>query len=127
MTLPSSLPDMAQFCRGPLELVGVPGTARCVGEVPRTLTSIHHTHSHLTTHCSLQQLHSSVRTGNLETCLRLLSLGAQANFFHPEKGTTPLHVAAKAGQTLQAELLVVYGADPGSPDVNGRTPIDYAR
>ncbi|KAB0393960.1 hypothetical protein E2I00_004404, partial [Balaenoptera physalus] len=75
----------------------------------------------------LQQLHSSVRTGNLETCLRLLSLGAQANFFHPEKGTTPLHVAAKAGQTLQAELLVVYGADPGSPDVNGRTPIDYAR
>lgn len=77
--------------------------------------------------CSSQQLHSSVRTGNLETCLRLLSLGAQANFFHPEKGTTPLHVAAKAGQTLQAELLVVYGADPGSPDVNGRTPIDYAR
>ncbi|XP_028342650.1 ARF GTPase-activating protein GIT1 isoform X2 [Physeter macrocephalus] len=74
-----------------------------------------------------KQLHSSVRTGNLETCLRLLSLGAQANFFHPEKGTTPLHVAAKAGQTLQAELLVVYGADPGSPDVNGRTPIDYAR
>ncbi|XP_040194493.1 ARF GTPase-activating protein GIT1 isoform X2 [Rana temporaria] len=74
-----------------------------------------------------KQLHSSVRTGNLETCLRLLSLGAQANFFHPEKGTTPLHVAAKAGQSLQAELLVVYGADPGAPDVNGRTPIDYGR
>ncbi|GCC32766.1 hypothetical protein chiPu_0011230 [Chiloscyllium punctatum] len=74
-----------------------------------------------------KQLHSSVRTGNLETCLRLLSLGAQANFFHPEKGTTPLHVAAKAGQIHQAELLVVYGADPGAPDVNGRSPIDYAR
>ncbi|XP_078536178.1 ARF GTPase-activating protein GIT1 isoform X10 [Lissotriton helveticus] len=74
-----------------------------------------------------KQLHSSVRTGSLETCLRLLSLGAQANFFHPEKGTTPLHVAAKAGQILQAELLVVYGADPGAPDVNGRSPIDYAR
>ncbi|XP_075450316.1 ARF GTPase-activating protein GIT1 isoform X3 [Ascaphus truei] len=74
-----------------------------------------------------KQLHSSVRTGNLETCLRLLSLGAQANFFHPEKGTTPLHVAAKAGQVFQAELLVVYGADPGAPDVNGRTPIDYGR
>ncbi|XP_062408087.1 ARF GTPase-activating protein GIT1 isoform X2 [Sardina pilchardus] len=72
-----------------------------------------------------KQLHSSVRTGSLETCLRLLSLGAQANFFHP--GTTPLHVAAKAGQVLQAELLVVYGADPGAPDINGRTPIDYAR
>ncbi|KAM9822098.1 ARF GTPase-activating protein GIT2a isoform 14-T14 [Syngnathus typhle] len=75
----------------------------------------------------LQQLHSSVRTGNLETCLRLLSLGAQANFFHPEKGNTPLHVAAKAGQVSQAELLTVYGADPGAPDSNGKTPIDYAR
>ncbi|XP_033832707.1 ARF GTPase-activating protein GIT1 isoform X3 [Periophthalmus magnuspinnatus] len=74
-----------------------------------------------------KQLHSSVRTGSLETCLRLLSLGAQANFFHPEKGTTPLHVAAKAGQILQAELLVVYGADPGAPDINGRTPMDYAK
>ncbi|XP_065273633.1 ARF GTPase-activating protein GIT2 isoform X4 [Emys orbicularis] len=74
-----------------------------------------------------KQLHSSVRTGNLETCLRLLSLGAQANFFHPEKGNTPLHVAAKAGQILQAELLAVYGADPGTQDSSGKTPVDYAR
>ncbi|XP_015240618.1 PREDICTED: ARF GTPase-activating protein GIT2-like isoform X3 [Cyprinodon variegatus] len=74
-----------------------------------------------------KQLHSSVRTGNLETCLRLLSLGAQANFFHPEKGTTPLHIAARAGQILQAELLAVYGADPGALDSSGKTPIDYAR
>ncbi|XP_075871311.1 ARF GTPase-activating protein GIT1 isoform X2 [Nelusetta ayraudi] len=81
----------------------------------------------ITTKDLSKQLHSSVRTGSLETCLRLLSLGAQANFFHPEKGTTPLHVAAKAGQILQAELLVVYGADPGAPDINGRTPMDYAR
>ncbi|XP_078410533.1 ARF GTPase-activating protein GIT2a isoform X10 [Cetorhinus maximus] len=74
-----------------------------------------------------KQLHSSVRTGNLETCLRLLSLGAQANFFHPEKGNTPLHVASKGGQILQAELLAVYGADPGAPDANGKTPSDNAR
>ncbi|XP_059510951.1 ARF GTPase-activating protein GIT2a isoform X9 [Stegostoma tigrinum] len=74
-----------------------------------------------------KQLHSSVRTGNLETCLRLLSLGAQANFFHPEKGNTPLHVASKGGQILQAELLAVYGADPGAPDANGKTPSDHAR
>ncbi|XP_053862769.1 ARF GTPase-activating protein GIT2 isoform X4 [Malaclemys terrapin pileata] len=74
-----------------------------------------------------KQLHSSVRTGNLETCLRLLSLGAQANFFHPEKGNTPLHVAAKAGQILQAELLAVYGADPGTQDSSGKTPVDCAR
>ncbi|XP_043966843.1 ARF GTPase-activating protein GIT2a isoform X8 [Gambusia affinis] len=74
-----------------------------------------------------KQLHSSVRTGNLETCLRLLSLGAQANFFHPDKGNTPLHVAAKAGQVSQAELLAVYGADPGALDSNGKTPIDHAK
>nr|XP_056715226.1 ARF GTPase-activating protein GIT2 [Euleptes europaea] len=74
-----------------------------------------------------KQLHSSVRTGNLETCLRLLSLGAQANFFNPEKGNTPLHVAAKTGQILQAELLAVYGADPGTQDSSGKTPVDYAK
>jgi ankyrin repeat protein len=44
-----------------------------------------------------------------------------------EKGTTPLHVAAKAGQLSQAELLVVYGADPGAEDSQGKTPVDYAR
>lgn len=74
-----------------------------------------------------KQLHSSVRTGNLETCLRLLSLGAQANFFHPEKGNTALHIAAKAGQASQVELLAVYGADPGALDTGGKTPIHYAR
>ena len=30
-----------------------------------------------------KQLYSSVRTGNLETSLRLISLGAQPNYFHP--------------------------------------------
>lgn len=44
-----------------------------------------------------------------------------------EKGNTPLHIAAKAGQILQAEVLAVYGADPGALDSNGKTPIDYAR
>lgn len=41
--------------------------------------------------CVFQQLHSSVRTGNLETCLRLLSLGAQANFFHPVRKLELIH------------------------------------
>nr|XP_002732340.1 PREDICTED: ankyrin repeat domain-containing protein 11-like [Saccoglossus kowalevskii] len=81
----------------------------------------------VTTRDLSKQLHSSVRTVNVETCLRLLSLGAQSNFFHPDKGNTPLHVAAKAGQMLQAELLIVYGGDPGAFDVNGKTPLDYAK
>ncbi|XP_036817988.1 ARF GTPase-activating protein GIT1 isoform X5 [Oncorhynchus mykiss] len=102
------------------DTTGITNGSRCVEPLMRAFTGS------LALFLS-QQLHSSVRTGSLETCLRLLSLGAQANFFHPEKGTTPLHVAAKAGQVLQAELLVVYGADPGALDINGRTPMDYAR
>ncbi|XP_071503541.1 ARF GTPase-activating protein GIT2-like [Diadema antillarum] len=74
-----------------------------------------------------RQLHSSVRTGNLETCLRLLSLGALANFYHAERCNTPLHVASKAGQMLQCELLIVYGADPGALDAEGQTPADLAK
>ena len=62
-----------------------------------------------------------------ETTLRLLSLGADPNYLHPEKGTAPLHVAAKAGQILQIEVLVVYGSDPGGSDVNGDSVVDYAR
>lgn len=74
-----------------------------------------------------QQLHSSVRTNNLETVLRLISKGADPNYLHPEKGNCPLHVAAGSGQLLQIELLVIYGADPGALDVNGKTPIDHAK
>ncbi|XP_066921921.1 ARF GTPase-activating protein GIT2-like isoform X2 [Clytia hemisphaerica] len=68
-----------------------------------------------------KQLYSSVRTGNLETSLRLISLGAQPNYFHPEKGNTPLHVAAASGQATQCELLIVHGADPSAFDVNEKT------
>lgn len=74
-----------------------------------------------------KQLHSCVRTANLETCLRLLSLGADPNYFHPEKGIRPVHVAALAGQCSQVELLVVYGADPGAYDWEGITAEQHAR
>ncbi|KAG1674638.1 ARF GTPase-activating protein GIT1 [Nymphon striatum] len=74
-----------------------------------------------------KQLHSSVRTANVETSLRLLSLGADPNYIHPEKGTSCLHVAAKEDQASQVELLVVYGADAGILDVENRTPVQYAR
>ncbi|CAG9861800.1 unnamed protein product [Phyllotreta striolata] len=74
-----------------------------------------------------KQLHASVRTPNLETSFRLLALGADPNYFHDEKGSTPLHVATKSDQKLQVELLLVYGADPSCPDNHGKTPIDYAK
>ena len=53
-----------------------------------------------------KQLHSSVRTPNLETSLRLLSQGADPNYFHPEKSSTPLAVAGKAGQACQVDLTI---------------------
>ncbi|CAH1801721.1 unnamed protein product [Owenia fusiformis] len=74
-----------------------------------------------------KQLYSCVRTSNLETSLRLLSLGADANYINMERGSTPLHIAAQAGQTAQVELLGVYGADPGAMDVFSKTPADLAR
>ncbi|KAG7173393.1 ARF GTPase-activating protein GIT2-like, partial [Homarus americanus] len=74
-----------------------------------------------------RQLHSSVRTANLETSLRLLSQGADPNYYHKEKSCCPLHVAARAGQASQVELLIVYGADPGALDSQGNTPAHYAR
>lgn len=49
-----------------------------------------------------RQLHSCVRTGHVETTLRLLALGADPNgHIDPETGATPLHVAAREGQELQ--------------------------
>ena len=68
-----------------------------------------------------------MRTPNLETSLRLLSQGADPNYFHPEKNSTPLSVAAKAGQVCQVELLLVYGADPAAVDLHGRSAADYAK
>lgn len=44
-----------------------------------------------------------------------------------ERKTTPLHVAARAGQLMQAELLVVYGANPCTLDMLGHTPQETAR
>lgn len=74
-----------------------------------------------------KQLHSSVRTCNLETSLRLLAQGANSNYFYCEKGTTPLHVAARAGQSLQIELLISNGGNPNIVDSNKQTPADIAK
>lgn len=73
------------------------------------------------------ELHSSVRSSSLKTSLRLLAAGADPNYMHPEKKTTPLHVAAKSCQLLQMELLFAYGADPLKPDSNGKTALDIAK
>ncbi|XP_014284303.1 ARF GTPase-activating protein GIT2 [Halyomorpha halys] len=73
------------------------------------------------------ELHSIVKTPKILMTLKLLAQGADPNFLHPEKGTRPIHVAAKAGQLNQVELLVVYGADPSARDANGNSPPHVAR
>jgi G protein-coupled receptor kinase interacting protein 2 len=75
-----------------------------------------------------KQLHASVRSANLETSLRLIVQGANCNYVHKEKNSTsPLHVAAKFGQSAQCELLLIYGANINATDGNGNTAIDLAR
>ena len=54
-----------------------------------------------------RQLHSSVRTPNLETSLRLLSQGADPNFYHPEKNSTPLQVCEPVCQDFSCRVAVV--------------------
>ncbi|KAL0893548.1 hypothetical protein ABMA27_013738 [Loxostege sticticalis] len=74
-----------------------------------------------------RQLHSAVRSASLDTAMRLLAQGADPNYFNQEKGTTCLHVACRAGQPAQAELLAAWGAEPTARDQEGHTPADCAR
>lgn len=68
-----------------------------------------------------------VRTSRVETTLRLLALGADANYSDPEKGNCPMHIAAKEGQSLQAELLFIFGADVAQKNAAGHSPADLAK
>ncbi|XP_052737732.1 ARF GTPase-activating protein Git isoform X2 [Bicyclus anynana] len=74
-----------------------------------------------------RQLHSAVRSASLDTAMRLLAQGADPNYYNQEKGSTCLHVACRAGQPAQAELLVSWGADPTARDSGGNSPSDCAR
>lgn len=74
-----------------------------------------------------RQLWSCVRTSHVETTLRLLALGADPNYVDPEKHNSPLHIAAKEGQALQAELLWIYGADPAQMNAGDLAPAQVAK
>jgi len=72
------------------------------------------------------ELHSTVRTSDIGTSLRLLASGGDPNFFHPVQGTRPLHVAARHGQGPQIELLFLHGAQTDGLDYLGQTPVEHA-
>lgn len=74
-----------------------------------------------------KQLHASVRTANLETSLRLIIQGADVNYYSKEKGCTCIHVAARSGQSSQAELLIIYGANLTSLDAQANNAVALAK
>ncbi|VDO13916.1 unnamed protein product [Rodentolepis nana] len=71
-----------------------------------------------------QQLHASVRTAVLDTSLYLLALGADPNYIHPVKGTSPVHVACQYEQISQLELLIAYGGDVCLRSSKGISPLE---
>lgn len=59
--------------------------------------------------------------------LRLLAIGADPNWADPDKGNSPLHIAAKENQALQVELLFLYGADVAARNSASQSPANVAR
>lgn len=49
------------------------------------------------------------------------------DYKHSETGRTALSMAAERGLLLTTEMLLYQGAKPNLPDLNGKTPFDYAK
>ena len=73
-----------------------------------------------------RQLFNSVRAGDGQVVRMLLDQGMNVNLKGP-RGATPLHIAARFGQTDMVDLLLSYGADASSRDDSGKSPSDKAR
>ncbi len=67
----------------------------------------------------------AARTGHLEACLYLLSLGADVDAAD-RSGDRPLHSAAGRGDTELAREVLRAGADPGAAGAGGATPLHRA-
>jgi ankyrin repeat protein len=63
----------------------------------------------------------------VEIVKKLLAKGADVNTKEPQRGRTPLHIAALRGRLKAAELLIAAGADLNAKDNGGRTPLWFAR
>ncbi len=70
----------------------------------------------------------SSRTGNIDALKYILEeLGKPDDVhFTDVDGRTPLHDAAKWGNKLAAEYLIIKGADPKAQSYQGKTPLDEA-
>jgi ankyrin repeat protein len=76
------------------------------------------------------ELHAAVKRGDLQLMKKLLETSRQLANARSEtdpRGTYPLHVAAEAGQTAAAKLLLDYGADVNLLDLeNDSIPLCWA-
>ena len=70
-------------------------------------------------------LNWAARTGNLEACLYLLSLGAEVNAADRSEDR-PLNAAAGRGDAELARELLRAGANPGAAGAGGATPLHRA-
>jgi len=63
----------------------------------------------------------------VEVVKRLLAHGADVRAKDPQKGQTPLHLAAFRGRLKTARILIAAGADVNAKDSEGRTPLALAQ
>ncbi|MEQ1905363.1 MAG: ankyrin repeat domain-containing protein [Pirellulaceae bacterium] len=72
-------------------------------------------------------LHLSARSNFLRVMTYLLEKGVDPNICPDASLYSPLHVAARHGNLEACKLLVEYGADVNSRNIEGFTPLDNAK
>lgn len=72
-------------------------------------------------------LYGAVVSGNRGAAVAWMQLGVDVNWANEEQGgRTALHAAMYRGDVMSVEELLKHGADPGTPDEEGMTPIHLA-
>ena len=73
-------------------------------------------------------LHVAVSKGNLKSALHLVLEGAaNVNAQNIVTGDTALHIAAREGHSSIVQLLLVFGAEPDTLNLQGKTPFKVAQ
>ncbi len=72
------------------------------------------------------QMHKYARTDDLEAIKRMVEVDGKDVNPRDASGNTPLHVAAKHGNTRVIEYLASKGADMNAQEKEGRTPLHVA-
>lgn len=75
----------------------------------------------------LSVLHHASRLNNQAVVDMLLKKGVDINFRCKKRGATALHYAVKGDGFEAARFLLKHGADVTAMDIDGKTPLDYAK